>query len=380
MKYYQFVFTLLVAIILFACKDEISINPSLDYDCSDTTLSYNVDGELEWSLIQYTKNNKVIRSVNKDGYIEYTNYDSRGRVTKYGSINDGIETYTEFIYGIYDTIREMRNSDGNRYTYKYNKYRKLIETKGYLNDELNYEYYRFYMYFENAEVTTIISTETEKTYRINIYNSTIIPVSTDTMSHYSIYYYSDGLIDSCLFFNNVVLSSRYTYRYDSKKRNIYNEYYGFDPYFQTGSKYIYECSYSNTDKLNWEKRCNFRKDQGESFRLTFLFEIEYKYNANDNLYRMECNRFNSYDPFIYNYYILVNTEGRYKYHRYYTLENNLYHHTKYSPSCLTDSYALSFRNNKNLNSLNNNENHRGLRDSRNNFSKEFEEDFQFYLK
>jgi hypothetical protein len=374
---------LIISFLLFGCKEELSFNPSLDYDCTDTTLSYFSDGRSDFSLIQFTKNNSVIRSIYLYGDIEYTyytNYDNKGRITKQGNIYNGIESFTEYVYGIYDTIREMRNSDGNWNTYKYNKYRKLIETKGYLYDELIYEDHRFYKSFDNAEVTTIISTETQNTHRIKLYNSTIIPVSTDTMSHFSIYYYSNEFIDSALFINNNILVSKYIYRYDSKKRNIYNEYYGFEYYFQTAYKNIYECSYSNTDKLNWEKRSYFRKVQGEYFNLVSLIEMEYLYDTNDNLYRMECNRFNSDDPFTYYYYILVNTEGRYKYYRYYTQENNLYYYTKYSPSCINDSYALSYSNNKNLNSLNYNENLRGLRDNSNNFSKEFEEDFQFYLK
>lgn len=323
MKYYQFGFALIVTIILFGCKDEISINPTLDYDCSDTTLYYKADGVLDYSNIRFIKNNKVIRSIDINGYTEYTNYDSRGRVIKYGNIYDGIESYNEYIYGIYDTIREMRNSDGERTTYKYNKYRKLIETKGYLNDELNFESYLFYMYFDNAEITTIIATERTNTYRIKLYNSTVIPVSTDTMSHYSIYYYSDGLIDSSLYFNNEVLSSKVKYKYDSKRRIIYNEDYSYcEQCHYPAFKYIREYSYSDTDKLNWRKSFEYRQNQGEaSLSLISSFEMVYKYNESDNLFKIEFYRMDIYNPSPYQYYILVDTEEPYKYYRQYSMDN-----------------------------------------------------------
>jgi len=324
MKYNNLIFIILCLIIFHSCKHEDDNKLLFLFNCSDSTFYYNNLNEFESYHINYYYNNLFVRSENSSGDINYINYDSKNRIIKEGNISDEGHIFTEYIYGAYDTISEIRKSDFTKYLLYYNEYRKKIESKFFVNNVLyNDEFYE-YSYYDNVEIIRSYNNGGNQSFEFNINNCAEIPVNLDTILFYSLKYLSGTRIDSLFIFKNQNLFIKRIYKFNELNQPLLDEYNLFDENFTAQDRTIWEYNqFNQLSRVIYERKHSYYEQNNIYIERVFLYDQENE-NYRINVYCM---------PNILCEYILISREGNYIFKHNYSADDQFLDYSKNTIPC-----------------------------------------------
>lgn len=290
---------LISIVILFSSCEKNNQSELIHYDCLKKTTDYNSADEILYWYVSFYKNDKRIKLEYSDGSFQEYKYDSFG-----------------------NTISVISN--GNKTEYEYNSDNKVVKTKYYTNNQL--DYYRVSVYKD-----TLI----DRTYGIDNKNDTI---------GWSLHFYnSKNRIDSIksdhtdtyFFYSSEIDSIISKSKEDKIKSKMFLKYLDGNKIYEEGRLYSFFNEEYRYYIKNWEyneKGLLIRQTEDHLYVSgeTQWIDIRKIYNTNNRVSRSELydasNNLIAYSIYFYKNQVLVKSES-------YDNQNNLTSYSLFEDTC-----------------------------------------------